>query len=46
MAGPIIGLAFCWRLALVAIATMPLLVTTGYIRLVSLWNPFTGIRVY
>ncbi|KAH6917878.1 multidrug resistance protein 1 [Coprinopsis sp. MPI-PUGE-AT-0042] len=31
--GSILGLAFIWRLALVAIACMPLLLSTGYIRL-------------
>jgi ATP-binding cassette, subfamily B (MDR/TAP), member 1 len=31
--GSILGLAFIWRVALVAIACMPLLLSTGYIRL-------------
>lgn len=32
--GSVIGLIFVWKLALVAIACMPLLISTGYIRLV------------
>lgn len=33
IAGAVIGLAFIWKVALVAIACSPLLVSTGYIRL-------------
>jgi hypothetical protein len=34
IAGSILGLVFVWKLALVGIACIPLLVSTGYIRLV------------
>ena len=33
--GSIIGLVYQWKLALVGIACMPLLISAGYIRLVS-----------
>ncbi|KAG2008663.1 multidrug resistance protein 1 [Coprinopsis cinerea AmutBmut pab1-1] len=33
IAGSVVGLAFIWKLALVAIACMPFLLSTGYIRL-------------
>ncbi|KAI0060427.1 P-loop containing nucleoside triphosphate hydrolase protein [Artomyces pyxidatus] len=36
IAGSIIGLIFYWKLALVAIATMPLLLSSGYIRMLVL----------
>lgn len=32
--GPIIGLVYYWKLALVGIATMPFIVSSGYVRLV------------
>jgi len=35
IAGSILGLCFIWKVALVAIACIPLLVSAGYIRLVS-----------
>lgn len=33
--GWIIGLAFQWKLALIGIATTPILISAGYIRMVS-----------
>lgn len=35
ISGSILGLAFIWKVALVGIACTPLLISTGYIRLVS-----------
>lgn len=36
VAGSILGLIFVWKLGLVAIACMPVVISTGYIRLVSI----------
>ena len=35
ISGSVLGLVFAWKLGLVAFACTPLLVSTGYIRLVS-----------
>ena len=37
ISGSIIGLIFQWKLALVGIACIPLLISTGFIRLVFFW---------
>ena len=45
ISGSILGLAVHWKLALVGIACAPALVSTGYIRLVSVHRLFGAVHV-
>ncbi len=39
IAGVIVGLVYGWKLALVGVATIPFVISSGYVRLVRLSQP-------